>query len=475
MTPDAVAERVSLFAKKYKTEDNTVLDACCGTGQITRQLLNKGFTVSAFDLDDEMINAHNFFHPECKATKMDFRDMDGKEQHNLIVSNPPFGVVDLKLFFTWLHKSLSGDGVAILILPKEFIDKKRPKELAQLLSKFKVIEREKVNEKFPLTTELTEIVIIELTEKEKDMKKNLPAIIPAIQESIESNMATMSESATFADVSPISQSEIIHQIELKLIDPSPYNPRIYYKEVELHELAASIKKHKLIQPITLRKKADGRYEIICGERRYRASKIAGLTHISAVVREYKDSESMEVTIIENLEREDLSPIEEANSYANLMEVLNYSIEDLTIRFDKSESTIRGRLQLRNLIDEISMMVIKNEISLGNAMELSKYNQDMQKAIYKDHLDEDNFANWRELPTKSFIEKLSANYSSDLNSYTFDKTACKGCVFHSATFDLFAQDGEFANCQNRTCLDEKQKQHIVNATIEIAAKEKDCII
>ncbi len=481
MTPDSVAVKVATIAAKYKPKSNTVLDACCGTGQLTRQLIKKGFTVSAFDSDEKMVFAHNYFHPECNAKQSDYRDMDGGNRYDLIVSNPPFGAKDLKYFFKWLYQSLSADGVAILILPKEYIDKKRPKELAELLSCFQVKERKKITEKFPLVTEYTEIVVIELIKEEKDMKKNLPSVItdnvelPTIETTVELSESPKAKTEVVNTDNQTDEPEMIHQLDIKLIDPNPYNPRKYFKEIELHELATSIKNYKLIQPITVRRKENGRYEIICGERRYRASIIAGKTHIAAVIKDCSDEDSMEITIIENMERDDLSAIEEANSFAHLMEVRKYSIEDIMARFDKSESFVRGRLQLRNLIDEIAMMVIKNEISLGNAMELSKYNPDMQKCIYEEHLDEDNYTCWRELTTKDFAARLNTNYTDDLNNCTFDKTECKGCAYHSATYDLFAQEGEWGKCQNRTCLKAKQEKHMVDSALELAAKEKDAEI
>ena len=270
----------------------------------------------------------------------------------------------------------------------------------------------------------------------------------------------------------LENGEKVQQIELSLIDLNPFNPRKYHNEAELNELAISIEHYGVIQPITLRPKSRSkRFEIVCGERRYRSCKIAGKKDIPAIVKPYSNDEAMEITIIENLQRKDISPIEEAYSFSQLIELRKYSIQDLSIQFGKSDSYIRTRLQLRNLIEEVELMVVNDEISLTNALEISKYNKEIQKDVYSKHLDEDGYYCWRKLNLNDFKSRLESNYSADLNKYAFDKTECLSCPFNSATFDLFAADKECGKCQNFDCMQKKQNEYIVKSTMEIASKEE----
>ena len=166
-------------------------------------------------------------------------------------------------------------------------------------------------------------------------------------------------------------TEVIQNIELSMIVCNPFNPRRYRTEEDLEELKQSIINYGIIQPVTLRSK-DGKYEIVCGERRYKASLMAERSTIPAIIKDYSDAEAMEITILENLQRRDISPVEEAVSFGKLMEVRGYSIDDLVKQFGKTDKYIRSRLQLRNLIDEITELVVGEEITLGVALELSRY-------------------------------------------------------------------------------------------------------
>ena len=255
--------------------------------------------------------------------------------------------------------------------------------------------------------------------------------------------------------------EVIQNIELSMIACNPFNPRRYRTEEDLEELKQSIINFGIIQPITLRTK-DGKYEIVCGERRYRASLMAGRSTIPAIIKDYSDAEAMEITILENLQRRDISPVEEAVSFGKLMEVRGYSIDDLVKQFGKTDKYIRSRLQLRNLIDEISELVVGEEITLGVALELSRFCPDIQKNVYKEHLSGDDSYSWKRLQTKEFRRMIENGYSTDLSRYEFDKSACTGCPFNSSVYDLFA-DGNCGNCQNPECLRTKQADFIASET------------
>jgi ParB family chromosome partitioning protein len=211
---------------------------------------------------------------------------------------------------------------------------------------------------------------------------------------------------------------VIQNIELPVIVCNPFNPRKYRPEEDLEELKTSIANFGIIQPVTLRPKGTG-YEIVCGERRYRASVLAGLATIPAIVRDYSDGEAMEICILENLQRRDINPVEEALSFGKLMEVRGYSIEDLVKQFGKTDKYIRSRLQLRNLIDEVAALLAGEEITLGVALELARFCPDIQKEVYHEHLGDDSYS-WKRLQTGEFHRMLEKGYSTDLSNYEFDR-------------------------------------------------------
>jgi ParB family chromosome partitioning protein len=251
---------------------------------------------------------------------------------------------------------------------------------------------------------------------------------------------------------------------------SPFNPRRYRTDEDMQELSASIRLHGLLQPITVRAKGET-FEIVCGERRFRASLMAGLDAVPSIVKDYTDLQAMEVCILENLQRKNISPIEEAAAFGQLYELRGYGIETLATEFGKSEKYIRGRLQLRNLIEEAAQLVVLGELSIANALELSRYNQEIQADIYTEHLASDDSYSWKELSAAAFRDRLEHNYCNSLSNYSFDHSACETCRYNSAVYDLFATD-KCGNCQNAACLKEKQLEHILNATIEKVETAKE---
>jgi ParB family chromosome partitioning protein len=266
-----------------------------------------------------------------------------------------------------------------------------------------------------------------------------------------------------------SGQEVIQNILLSDIRVSGFNPRKYRSEEDLNELRQSIVNFGIIQPVTLRRKAD-LYEIVCGERRYRASLMAGLATIPAIIKDYSDEEAMEISILENLQRRDINPVEEALSFGKLMEVRRYSIDDLVKQFGKTDKYIRSRLQLRNLIDPVSELLAKDEITLSVALELSRFCPDIQQEVYREHLTDDNYS-WKNLPVKDFRRMLETGYSSDLSKYEFDKSDCTTCQFNSSVYDLF-MDGDCGSCQNLDCLRNKQAQFIARETTKLLEERKN---
>lgn len=166
----------------------------------------------------------------------------------------------------------------------------------------------------------------------------------------------------------LEKSEAVEQINVKSIKPNPYQPRKIFDEEAIQELSNSIKEHGVLQPIILRK-VDVFYEIVVGERRFRAAKLAGLKEIPAVVRQLTNEESMELAILENLQREDLSPIEEAEAYVNLMENLNLTQEQLAFRLGKSRSHIANHMRLLALPKKVIMLIAEGKLSMGHGRTL----------------------------------------------------------------------------------------------------------
>ena len=195
-----------------------------------------------------------------------------------------------------------------------------------------------------------------------------------------------SENLDLARVNNVAQgdayNEGIREIKISEIRPNPYQPRKTFNEDTIKELSNSIKEHGLLQPIIVKKSIKG-YELIAGERRTRASELAGLSTIPAIIRKFTDDEMMEIAIIENLQREDLNPIEEATSYKVMIERLNLTHDELSRKISKSRSYITNMLGLLKLPEEVLNMVRNKELSTGHAKILSKYgNKEQMISIAK---------------------------------------------------------------------------------------------
>ncbi len=172
--------------------------------------------------------------------------------------------------------------------------------------------------------------------------------------------------ALIDDAEKMQQSASISEVELSKIEANPFQPRSNFDKEALAELSASIKEIGLIQPITLRKVTGDKYQIIAGERRFRASQLAGLTQIPAYVRKAKDDGMLEMALVENIQREDLDAIEISLSYQRLMDELNYTQEELSSRVGKKRSTIANYLRLLKLPAIIQKGLIEKQISMGHA-------------------------------------------------------------------------------------------------------------
>ena len=162
--------------------------------------------------------------------------------------------------------------------------------------------------------------------------------------------------------------EAVLELELDMIEPNRKQPRKYFDETALEELAASLKAYGMIQPIVVKKNGDY-YEIIAGERRWRAAKIAGLTKVPVVIKKWEEGEAFEAALVENLQREDLNPMEEAESYQRLQEEFGMSQEKIAEKVGKSRSAITNSLRLLQLDPRVRNFVVENKLAGGHARTL----------------------------------------------------------------------------------------------------------
>ena len=162
--------------------------------------------------------------------------------------------------------------------------------------------------------------------------------------------------------------EAVLELELDMIEPNRKQPRKYFDETALEELAASLKAYGMIQPIVVKKSGDY-YEIIAGERRWRAAKIAGLKKVPVVIKAWEEAEAFEAALVENLQREDLNPMEEAESYYRLQEEFGMSQEKIAERVGKSRSAVTNSLRLLQLDPRVRNFVVENKLTGGHARTL----------------------------------------------------------------------------------------------------------
>ncbi|PZP51192.1 MAG: chromosome partitioning protein ParB [Pseudopedobacter saltans] len=195
----------------------------------------------------------------------------------------------------------------------------------------------------------------------------------------------------------------VMRIPLEQIEVNPNNPRHDFDENALKELSASIKIHDIIQPLTVSKIASGKYRLIAGERRFRASKMAGLKDVPVYIRQANDSELLELALLENLQREDLNAIEIGLSYKRMMDELSYTQEQVADRMGKERSTITNYIRLLKLPPDIQLAVRNASISMGHARSLISLEEvDKQLFVYNEILK--NKLSVRQ--TEDFVRKMS---------------------------------------------------------------------
>lgn len=247
-------------------------------------------------------------------------------------------------------------------------------------------------------------------------------------------------------------------LKLSKITTAGNNSRKTVDDSELQELADNIRQTGILQPVLVRPKGK-KYEIVCGERRFRASIMAGTGTIPAIIRKLSDDETLEMSLIENLGRKNISPIEEAAAYQRLINTGRYDVVNLAVRFGKSETYIRNRMKLNDLTDNLLNLVNEDVLSISAALELCKYNAEIQSDIYEKHLSETAgyYDDWRNLSNREFITRLENVYCADLSRYCFDKSECAKCTFNTNCYTLFPENE--GRCNNLKCLTDRNKNYL----------------
>lgn len=236
-------------------------------------------------------------------------------------------------------------------------------------------------------------------------------------------------------------------IELARITPSPTNPRTHFDEDALNDLAASIGKHGVLQPVLVRpcKEVGWEYELVCGRRRFLAAKKAGLTQIPATVRELDDTEALEVQVIENLQREGIHPLEEADGYFALVNVHGHSAESLAAKIGKSRGYVYQRLSLAKLPEAARELMWKGDMNVSLAMLVARIpDEELQreaaeKILHGHRTWEDGKEHWLPLTVKAATELVQDEYMLEL----------KGAPFNTTEETLVAEAGACTLCPKRT--------------------------
>lgn len=201
----------------------------------------------------------------------------------------------------------------------------------------------------------------------RGLGKGIDVLIPEVEKSTGKNTKTKTKEIVKEVVKEVVKET--DQIDINKIEPNENQPRKNFDEDALNDLADSIKQHGLIQPLVVKQGKKGFYQIIAGERRWRAARIAGCKMVPAIVKEYSDQEVMEIALIENIQREDLNPIEEAEAYQQLIEEYQLKQDEVAEKVSKSRVAITNSLRLLKLDERVRAMVIDEKIKGGHARAL----------------------------------------------------------------------------------------------------------
>ena len=282
------------------------------------------------------------------------------------------------------------------------------------------------------------------------------------------------QQATFK--TPLATATAETDLDIATVHPSTDNHRKTFNDASLQELAESIREVGVLQAIAVRPRTEGGYEIIYGERRYRASLLAGAKTIKAAVyNNVTDDEAEDMSLSENLQREQVRPTEEARAFKRLLEKGRYDIYSLAGRFGRSEKYIYTRLKLNELYAPIGELLDNETITISVAEEISTYEPDIQKDVYEKHLKEGNGEDWTGYTLNLFKRYFEKYYTTDLGQYKFDKTECKACVHNAANYNLFAEHNGCGHCTNRKCLEAKNAAHVAKETEKLLKSDPKLVV
>lgn len=213
-------------------------------------------------------------------------------------------------------------------------------------------------------------------------------------------------------VEEIESSQVV-KISVDKIIPNRYQPRKAFSEESLVELANSIRENGIIQPVIVSDLGDGRYELIAGERRWRAAKMVGLDEIPAIIRECNEAERLEIALIENIQREDLNPIEQAMAYKEILERLSITQEELSKKIGKNRSSIANTLRLLNLPEYVRKKIITGELTEGHARAILSLDDIDKMVAFADYIIENSLSvREAEKLAKNFVNNSEKNVSRE---------------------------------------------------------------
>ena len=282
------------------------------------------------------------------------------------------------------------------------------------------------------------------------------------------------QQATFK--TPLATATVETDLDITTIHPSRDNHRKTFNDASLQELAESIREVGVLQAIAVRPRTEGGYEIIYGERRYRASLLAGAKTIKAAVyNNVTDDEAEDMSLSENLQREQVRPTEEAKAFKRLLEKGRYDIYSLAGRFGRSEKYIYTRLKLNELYSPVGELLDNETITISVAEEISTYEPNIQKDVYEKHLKEGNGEDWTGYTLNLFKRYFEKYYTTDLGQYKFDKTECNSCVHNAANYNLFAEHNGCGHCTNRKCLEAKNAAHVAKETEKLLKSDPKLVV
>ena len=293
------------------------------------------------------------------------------------------------------------------------------------------------------------------------------ATVPTVTEEVP-------QQATFK--TPLATATAETDLDIATVHPSTDNHRKTFNDASLQELAESIREVGVLQAIAVRPRTEGGYEIIYGERRYRASLLAGAKTIKAAVyNNVTDDEAEDMSLSENLQREQVRPTEEARAFKRLLEKGRYDIYSLAGRFGRSEKYIYTRLKLNELYAPVGELLDNETITISVAEEISTYEPNIQKDVYENHLKSDNKDDWSGYTLNLFKKYFEKYYTTDLEQYKFDKTECKACVHNAANYNLFAEHNGCGHCTNRKCLEAKNAAHVAKETEKLLKSDPKLVV